>query len=66
MGLDTLYNIVIEDSTISNATRFAVRYEAGGPLTLRSVTSTGSGTEGFYSSLGARPSGVTFSSCSFN
>ena len=38
----------------------AVRYEQGGTVTLRNVTSTSSGQQGFYSSLGASPSGVTF------
>jgi hypothetical protein len=56
----TLSNIVVEDSTIANAVTFAVRYEDGGTLTLRRVTSTGSGSQGFYSTLGATPTGVTF------
>jgi hypothetical protein len=56
----TLRNIVIEDSTITNAARFAIRYEQGSTITLRRVTSTGSGKAGFYSSLGANPPGVTF------
>lgn len=56
----TIRNIVIEDSTITNATSLAVRYERGGTVTLRRVTSTGSGEAGFYSSLGANPPGVTF------
>jgi hypothetical protein len=57
----TIRNIVIEDSTITNATRYAVRYELGGMVTLRRVASTGSGEAGFYSSLGANPPGVTLS-----
>ena len=56
----TVRNIVIEDSTITGATRFAVRYEDGGTLTLRRITSTGSAMGGFYSSLGTNPPGVTF------
>jgi hypothetical protein len=55
----TLQNIVIEDSTISSAGT-AVRYEVGGSLTLRRVTSTGSTQAGFYSSLGLNPPQVTF------
>lgn len=61
----TLSNIVIEDSTITNATSIAVRYEDGGTVTLRRVTSTGSGSAGFYSSLGSNPPGVTFDNCNF-
>lgn len=53
-------NIVIEDSTITGAVRFAVRYEDGGTLTLRRITSTGSAIGGFYSSVGKAPPGVTF------
>ena len=58
----TLRNIVVEDSTITNATRYAVRYEVGGTgIVLRRVVSTGSGNgTGFYSSLGKTPPGVTF------
>ena len=55
----TIHDIVIEDSTISGAKQFAVRYELGHSITLRRVSSTGSGRSGFYSSLGANPPGVT-------
>jgi hypothetical protein len=63
----TLQNITIEDSTISDAARFAVRYEGLGAtgIILKNITSTGSGQQGFYSSLGANPPGVTFSDNSF-
>lgn len=56
----TLRNIVIEDSTITGAKDTAVRYEQGSAITLRRVTSTGSGQDGFYSSLGPNPPAVTF------
>ncbi len=56
----TVRNIVIEDSTVTGAERSAVRYEQGGTLTLRRVTSTGSGEIGFYSSLGSTPPSVSF------
>jgi len=59
----TVKNIVVEDSTIANAARFAIRYEEGGTLTLRRIASTGSGDRGFYSNLGATPPGVTFDNC---
>jgi hypothetical protein len=56
----TTNNVVIEDSTITGATKFAVSYERGTAITFRRVTSTGSGQAGFYSSLGSNPPGVTF------
>ena len=56
----SLSNITISDSTITGAKDTAVRYEQGGTVTLRNVTSTGSGQHGFYSSLGSNPPGVTF------
>ena len=62
----TLQNIVIEDSTVSGARESAVRYELGGTVTLRRVTSTGSGQSGFYSSLGTTPPGVTFVAASLH
>ncbi len=58
----TIHDIVVEDSTITGAKQFAVRYELGEAVTLRRVSSTGSGRNGFYSSLGANPSGVAFDS----
>jgi hypothetical protein len=58
----TAANIVVEDSTITGAKGWAVRFEEPGQLTLRRVTSTGSVSGGFYSSLGAKPQGVTFDS----
>jgi hypothetical protein len=56
----SIRNIVIEDSTIANAERYAVRYEEGGTVTLRRITSTGSGEKPFHSTIGATPAGVTF------
>jgi hypothetical protein len=56
----TIRNILIEDSTITAAATYAVRYELGGTVTLRRVSSTGSGEAGFHSSLGPHPAGVTF------
>jgi hypothetical protein len=58
----TISDIVIEDSTITGA-GIAVRYEQGGTVTLRRVTSSGSISAGFYSSLGKTPPGVTFIDC---
>jgi hypothetical protein len=62
----TLHDIVIEDTTITGAKDTAVRYEYGSGITLRRVTSTGSGQYGFYSSLGANPPGVTLISSSLH
>jgi hypothetical protein len=57
-------NVLIEDSTITGATRFAVRYEiAGTNIVLRRVISTGSGVLGFYTPLGANPPGITLENC---
>jgi hypothetical protein len=63
---ETTSNIVIEDTTITNAFAWAVRFELPGQLTLRRVTSTGSALGGFYSSLGANPPGVILVDSSFN
>jgi hypothetical protein len=59
---ETVRNLVIEDSSISGALSYAVRYEHG-EVTLRRVTSANSGQAGFYSSQGANPPGVTFIDC---
>ena len=56
----SITNLLIEDTTISGAGEYAIRYEYGSAITLRRVTSTGSGRGGFYSSLGANPPQVTF------
>ena len=59
----TIHDIAIVDSTITNATDTAIRYELGGTVTLRRVVSTDSTHHGFYSSLGPNPPGVTFDNC---
>ena len=56
----TIHDLLVEDTTISGAKRIAVRYEQGSPITLRRVTSSGSGDWGFYSSKGSNPPGVSF------
>jgi hypothetical protein len=61
----TVQSLLIEDSTIAGATRFAMRYEdPGSSIVVRRVTSTGSAVQGFYSSLGASPPGISFDSTS--
>ena len=62
----TLRDITIDGATITNARYGAVRYEEPGQrITLANMTSTGSGTFGFYSSAGDPPPGVTFINSSF-
>lgn len=61
----TVYNVVLDGATISNARAYAIRFETIGSkipygIQIRNVTSTGSGYAGFYSTLGAHPPGVTF------
>jgi hypothetical protein len=59
----TLRNITVNGAVISNALAYAIRHEARGAtgIVYANVTSTGSGSgRGFYSSLGSRPTGVTF------
>jgi hypothetical protein len=59
----TIRDITIDTATIAGAQRYAVRYESPGAtgITLANITSTGSGSgQGFHSSLGATPPGVTF------
>jgi hypothetical protein len=64
------YNWTLNGATITNSGGYAVRFESIGAssILIENVTSTGSGTAGFYSSLGSYPSsvpGVTFVSDSF-
>ena len=63
----SIRNITVEDSTVDKALYNAVRYE--GPsqdIILRRVTSTASGSQGFYSSLGTNPPGITFIDTNFD
>jgi hypothetical protein len=62
----TLRNITVDTAKISNAISHAVRYEEGSGIRLENITSTGSGEQGFYSTHGSHPAGVTFSNNSFN
>jgi hypothetical protein len=63
----TLRAITFDTVDVSGALRYAVRYEQGTGITLTDITSTGSGSgQGFYSSQGATPAGVTFSGDSFH
>ena len=59
----TLPVIGIADTRFSGAKQFAIRSEeaaAARRVTLRRVTSTGSGQQGFFSYSGSNPPGVTF------
>jgi hypothetical protein len=65
----TIHDWLIEDVTITGANEYGVRHAVGGTgITFRRVTTTGSGSRGFYSSLGSYPnvSGLAFDSNSFN
>ena len=54
----TIRDIVIEDSTITDAAMFAVRdLSRAVSVTLRRARSTGSGQAGFHSSIVCRPAG---------
>jgi hypothetical protein len=55
-------NWLIEGANISGARERAIRYESIGAsnIVFKDMVSTGSGSGGFYSSLGSNPSGVTF------
>ena len=56
----TLHDVLVEDTTITNAAWIGFRYEEGDNITLRRVTSTGSGEFGFFSYKGGNPPEVTF------
>jgi hypothetical protein len=65
----TIHDWLIEDVTIAGVTEYGVRHAVGGTgITLRRVTTTGSGKSGFYSSLGTFPNvpGLTFVDSTFN
>jgi hypothetical protein len=63
----TLRTFRFDGADITNALSHAVRHEAKGAsgIVYANITSTGSGVRGFYSSMGSKPSGVTFSNNSF-
>ena len=61
----TLHDITVDTADISGALRYAVRFEGGTAITFANITSTGSGTAGFHSSMGSAPAGVTFRNNSF-
>ena len=57
----TLHNIVIDHATVTDALSYGVRYEdPGSDIFLANVTTTGSGRQGFHSSLGSNPPGIVF------
>jgi hypothetical protein len=64
----TLANITFDTVRVLNALDVAVRYETVGStgIHLNNITSTGSGTYGFYSTQGKNPAGVSFSNDSFH
>ncbi|HET7828346.1 MAG TPA: SH3 domain-containing protein [Candidatus Limnocylindrales bacterium] len=58
-----LRNWVFDGADIRDAKAHAVRFESSGAsgIVFKNMTSSGSGYSGFYSSMGSKPSGVTFS-----
>jgi hypothetical protein len=57
----TLHDITFDGADVKDALRYAVRYESigGSGIVFANLTSTGSGTQGFFSSQGSTPPGVT-------
>ena len=64
----TLHDITFDSVDITAAMGYAIRYEAVGStgMILSNITSTASGREGFYSSEGPDPPGVTISNSSLH
>lgn len=65
---DKLRNIRIDTVTISDVLRYAVRFESVGStgILLTNITSTGSGSQGFFSTQGDHPPGLTLRNDSLN
>lgn len=63
----TMRNITIDDVVVDGALGYAVRYEGAGStgIVLSNITTRNSGYQGFYSTQGSRPTGVTFINNSF-
>ena len=63
-----LMNIVFDGADISGAKAYAVLFESNGAqrILLKDITSVGSGRQGFYSSMGTNPPGVTFTNDSLH
>jgi len=67
----SVFNVTLDTATITNAKAYAIRYETIGSTTptgirINNVTSTGSGYQGFFSTLGSEPPGITFSNDSLH
>ena len=67
----TVRNVTLDTAWISDARAYAIRYETMGStypsgIVIENVTSTGSGYQGFYSTLGTHPPGVTFANNSLH
>ena len=61
LWVPTVHDITFDDVTISRASRYAIRYETRGAtgIVMSNITSTGTGSQGFYSSEGSDPAGLT-------
>ena len=65
--VDGLHDIVFDGATISDTRAHGVLFESNGAsrIVFKNITTVRSGRSGFYSSMGANPPGVTFSTNSF-
>ena len=68
LWVPTVHNITFDTADIHNPFEHAVRYESVGAtgIVVSNVSSTGSGDQGFYSSMGSNPPGLTLSNDSLH
>jgi hypothetical protein len=66
--VDGLHDITIDGADIADVKAYGVQFESNGAsrIVLKNITTVRSGRQGFYSSMGANPPGVTLTSNSFN
>jgi hypothetical protein len=65
---DGLRNIVFDGANIQDAKAYGVRFESRGAsgIVFKNITTVNSGYGGFFSSMGSKPPGVTFTNDSFH
>ena len=68
LWLPVLHDITFDQVDITGALSHAIRFESIGAtgIVFSNITSTGSGNQGFFSTLGNEPPGVTFSNDSLH
>ena len=66
--VDGLHDITIDGADIADVKAYGVQFESNGAsrIVLKNITTVRSGRQGFYSSMGANPPGVTLTDNSFN